>query len=95
MYECHEITKTSNREIVNNRYICNRLYVCHEKTKKSNRETVNNRYICNRLYINYVSTGPKPKTIADFWTLVSQEEVTVIVCLTNLKEGAKVLILLR
>nr|XP_022311206.1 uncharacterized protein LOC111116503 [Crassostrea virginica] len=32
---------------------------------------------------------PKPKTIADFWTMVSQEEVTVIVCLTNLKEGAK------
>ena len=34
--------------------------------------------------------GPKPKTIADFWTMVSQEEVTVIVCLTNLKEGTKV-----
>ena len=47
------------------------------------------------LSINYVSTGPKPKTIADFWTLISQEEVTVIVCLTNLKEGAKVFILLR
>nr|XP_022306098.1 receptor-type tyrosine-protein phosphatase alpha-like isoform X1 [Crassostrea virginica] len=38
----------------------------------------------------YIATqGPKPKTIADFWTLISQEEVTVIVCLTNLKEGAK------
>nr|XP_022305532.1 receptor-type tyrosine-protein phosphatase epsilon-like [Crassostrea virginica] len=39
---------------------------------------------------SYIATqGPKPKTIADFWTMVSQEEVTVIVCLTNLKEGAK------
>ena len=47
------------------------------------------------LSITYVSTGPKPKTIADFWTLISQEEVTVIVCLTNLKEGAKVFILFR
>ena len=42
-----------------------------------------------RLYL----LGPKPKTIADFWTMVSQEEVTVIVCLTNLKEGAKVQVL--
>ena len=42
-----------------------------------------------------ISTGPKPKTIADFWTLISQEEVTVIVCLTNLKEGAKVFIPLK
>nr|XP_022311761.1 receptor-type tyrosine-protein phosphatase epsilon-like [Crassostrea virginica] len=39
---------------------------------------------------SYIATqGPKPKTIADFWTMVSQEEVSVLVCLTNLKEGAK------
>lgn len=34
--------------------------------------------------------GPKPKTIADFWSMVWQEEVSNIVCLTNLKEGTKV-----
>ena len=35
--------------------------------------------------------GPKPKTIEDFWTMITQEDVPTIVCLTNLKEGAKVL----
>lgn len=34
--------------------------------------------------------GPKPKTIEDFWTMITQEDVSTIVCLTNLKEGAKV-----
>lgn len=34
--------------------------------------------------------GPKPKSIADFWTMVWQEEVCNIVCLTNLTEGTKV-----
>ncbi|XP_078327528.1 receptor-type tyrosine-protein phosphatase alpha-like [Crassostrea virginica] len=39
---------------------------------------------------SYIATqGPKPKTIEDFWTLITQEEVSTIVCLTNLKEGAK------
>lgn len=37
-----------------------------------------------------VLSGPKPKTIADFWIMIWQEEVCNIVCLTNLKEGAKV-----
>ena len=41
----------------------------------------------------FISTGPKPKTIVDFWTMISQEEVTVIVCLTKLNEGAKVSIM--
>lgn len=35
-------------------------------------------------------SGPKPKTIADFWTMIWQEEVCNIVCLTNLTEGTKV-----
>lgn len=38
----------------------------------------------------YFSLGPKPKTIADFWTMIWQEEVCIIVCLTNLTEGTKV-----
>lgn len=38
----------------------------------------------------FISIGPKPKTIADFWTMIWQEEVCQIVCLTNLTEGTKV-----
>lgn len=41
-------------------------------------------------YLNLSSKGPKPKTIADFWTMIWQEEVGNIVCLTNLIEGTKV-----
>uniref|UniRef100_A0A8W8NVN9 protein-tyrosine-phosphatase n=1 Tax=Magallana gigas TaxID=29159 RepID=A0A8W8NVN9_MAGGI len=37
----------------------------------------------------YCSKSPKPKTIADFWTMIWQEEVCNIVCLTNLTEGTK------
>eukprot|EP00105_Crassostrea_gigas_P040325 XP_019924473.1 PREDICTED: multiple epidermal growth factor-like domains protein 11 [Crassostrea gigas] len=38
----------------------------------------------------YIATqGPKPKTISDFWTMIWQEGVCNIVCLTNLKEGTK------
>lgn len=40
--------------------------------------------------IGIISLGPKPKTIADFWTMIWQEEVCNIVCLTNLTEGTKV-----
>ncbi|XP_062575164.1 receptor-type tyrosine-protein phosphatase alpha-like [Saccostrea cucullata] len=56
----------------------------------------NNSYI-NANYIKdlsgekkYIATqGPKKKTIIDFWEMVWQEEVTTIVCLTNLKEGTR------
>lgn len=41
-----------------------------------------------RIYI--ATQGPKSKTIADFWSMIWQEEVSNIVCLTNLKEGTKV-----
>ncbi|XP_065933837.1 receptor-type tyrosine-protein phosphatase epsilon [Magallana gigas] len=38
----------------------------------------------------YIATqGPKPKTISDLWTMIWQEGVCNIVCLTNLKEGTK------
>lgn len=35
-------------------------------------------------------TGPKPKTVGDFWEMVWQENVFVITMVTNLKEGKKV-----
>lgn len=41
-------------------------------------------------YILSFWSGPKPKTISDFWTMIWQEGVCNIVCLTNLKEGTKV-----
>lgn len=47
-----------------------------------------NTYIFSYFFLS--SEGPKPKTIADFWTMIWQEEVYNIVCLTNLTEGTKV-----
>lgn len=44
----------------------------------------------NVFFIVIYWPGPKPKTISDFWTMIWQEEVCNIVCLTNLKEGTKV-----
>lgn len=41
-------------------------------------------------YVLLFWSGPKPKTISDFWTMIWQEGVCNIVCLTNLKEGTKV-----
>ncbi|XP_056019827.1 receptor-type tyrosine-protein phosphatase epsilon-like [Ostrea edulis] len=39
---------------------------------------------------SYIATqGPKSKTIVDFWKMVWQEDISVILCLTNLKEGNK------
>ncbi|XP_056002473.1 receptor-type tyrosine-protein phosphatase alpha-like [Ostrea edulis] len=38
----------------------------------------------------YIATqGPKPNTIGDFWRMIWQEKMFLIVCLTNLKEGDK------
>ncbi|XP_061180181.1 tyrosine-protein phosphatase 11-like [Saccostrea echinata] len=36
------------------------------------------------------SIGPKEKTVYDFWSMVWQEYVRVIVCLTTLSDGVKI-----
>nr|XP_022306102.1 receptor-type tyrosine-protein phosphatase epsilon-like [Crassostrea virginica] len=92
LHPCLEAKKPENK--VKNRYTTIYPYD-HSRVVLSSMND-NGGYI-NASYIEdtkgqktYIATqGPKPKTIADFWTLISQEEVTVIVCLTNLKEGAK------
>lgn len=52
--------------------------------------------MCNNIYsyLIYTFIGPKPKTIEDFWAMITQEEISTIICLTNLKEGAKVILLM-
>nr|XP_022311762.1 receptor-type tyrosine-protein phosphatase epsilon-like isoform X1 [Crassostrea virginica] len=93
LYPCLEGKKPENK--VKNRYVTIFSYD-HSRVVLNSPGTDGNGYI-HANYIedtkgvrSYIATqGPKPKTIADFWTMVSQEEVTVIVCLTNLKEGAK------
>ena len=45
-------------------------------------------FICTEML--YYFKGPKPNTIFDFWKMVWQENVYVIVMVTNLKEGRKV-----
>ncbi|XP_078327619.1 receptor-type tyrosine-protein phosphatase alpha-like [Crassostrea virginica] len=61
------------------------------KTEQNANDYINANYIEDtqetRLYI--ATQGPKPKTIPVFWTMIWQEEITIIVCLTNLKEGVK------
>nr|XP_022311639.1 receptor-type tyrosine-protein phosphatase alpha-like [Crassostrea virginica] len=92
LHPCLEAKKPENK--VKNRY--STIYPYDHSRVVLSSMNDNGGYI-NASYIEdikgqktYIATqGPKPKTIADFWTLISQEEVTVIVCLTNLKEGAK------
>ena len=39
---------------------------------------------------NFLSTGPLPKTVVDFWRLIWQERPPTIVMVTNVKEGSKI-----
>jgi len=40
--------------------------------------------------LDFLSSGPRPNTVGDFWKMVWQDHVVIIVMLTNLKEGRKV-----
>lgn len=52
---------------------------------------INAKQECNKIYSeSFNLSGPRPNTLADHWMLIWQENVTVIVMLTNLTEGTKV-----
>jgi protein tyrosine phosphatase len=39
----------------------------------------------------YIATqGPKPQTVDDFWRMIAQEKVTLIVMVANVNEDGKV-----
>nr|XP_022303636.1 receptor-type tyrosine-protein phosphatase alpha-like isoform X2 [Crassostrea virginica] len=61
------------------------------KTSHDGNDYINANYIedTNGKKAYIATQGPKSKTITDFWTMIWQEGVTTIVCLTNLKEGVK------
>ncbi|XP_061170693.1 receptor-type tyrosine-protein phosphatase epsilon-like [Saccostrea echinata] len=92
-HPCEEGKKTENK--VKNRYTTTFPYDHSRvelKTLKPNEGNyINANYIEDVLgKVSYIATqGPKPKTISDFWKMIWQENVSVIVCLTNLKEGEK------
>nr|XP_034321698.1 receptor-type tyrosine-protein phosphatase epsilon isoform X3 [Crassostrea gigas] len=93
LHQSLEAKKTENK--VKNRYTTIYPYDHSRVILKSNSSTegdyINANYIEDaqgkRIYI--ATQGPKPKTIPDFWSMIWQEEVCNIVCLTNLKEGTK------
>lgn len=52
---------------------------------------INAKQECNKIYSeSFNLSGPRPNTLADHWMLIWQENVTVIVMLTNLTEETKV-----
>lgn len=42
------------------------------------------------LILFFINPGPKPNTVADHWAMVWQENIHVIVMLTNIMDGMKV-----
>ncbi|XP_056017458.1 receptor-type tyrosine-protein phosphatase epsilon-like [Ostrea edulis] len=92
LHPCNEGKKQEN--VAKNRYITIFPYdhsrvVLETSPKESDYIDVN--YIEDvqgkKLYI--ATQGPKSKTIVVFWKMVWEEDISVIVCLTNLKEGKK------
>ncbi|XP_065941091.1 receptor-type tyrosine-protein phosphatase epsilon [Magallana gigas] len=93
LHPCLEGKKQENK--VKNRYTTIFPYdhsrVILKTTTSNNEGYINANYIEDtRERRTYIATqGPKPKTIADFWNMIWQEDVCNIVCLTNLTEGTK------
>ncbi|XP_061170688.1 receptor-type tyrosine-protein phosphatase mu-like [Saccostrea echinata] len=93
LFPCEEAKKPDNKP--KNRYTTTFPYdhsrVVLKPASSQEGDYINANYIQStsgrRSYI--ATQGPKPKTIGDFWNMVWQEDVSVIVCLTNLKEGGK------
>ncbi|XP_061170708.1 receptor-type tyrosine-protein phosphatase epsilon-like [Saccostrea echinata] len=94
LHPCQEANRPENK--AKNRYKTTFPYdhsrVVLKTSSPSEGDYINASYIEDvqgkRSYI--ATQGPKPKTIADFWKMIWQEDVSIIVCLTNLKEGAKI-----
>ncbi|XP_056014348.1 uncharacterized protein LOC125676360 isoform X2 [Ostrea edulis] len=93
LHPCNEAKKSENTS--KNRYTTTFPYdhsrVVLKTASPTESDYINANFIQNaqgkRTYI--ATQGPKTKTITDFWRMVWQERVTIIVCLTNIKEGAK------
>ncbi|XP_061170697.1 receptor-type tyrosine-protein phosphatase alpha-like [Saccostrea echinata] len=94
LLSCEEAKKPENKP--KNRYTTTFPYdhsrVVLKTASPNESDYINANYIEDtQSNLKYIATqGPKPKTVVDFWRMVWQECVTVIVCLTNLKEGAKI-----
>ncbi|XP_056002093.1 receptor-type tyrosine-protein phosphatase epsilon-like [Ostrea edulis] len=88
-YPCEAGKKGEN--IVKNRFKTTFPYDHSRIILKTRADYINANYIegaeRNKEYI--AAQGPKEHTIGDFWTMVWQENVSVIVMVTNLKEGNK------
>ncbi|XP_062592941.1 receptor-type tyrosine-protein phosphatase delta-like [Saccostrea cucullata] len=93
LYPCTEWKKVEN--VPKNRFLSALPYdhsrVILKKSCPGESDYINANYVKDvqgqKAYI--ATQGPKPKTFTDFWRMVSQENVSIIVCLTNLKDGIK------
>ncbi|XP_056003598.1 receptor-type tyrosine-protein phosphatase kappa-like [Ostrea edulis] len=86
-HSCEAGKKGGN--IVKNRFKTTFPYDHSRVILKTGADYINANYIegaeRDKEYI--ASQGPKPNTVGDFWNMVWQENVSVIVMVTNLKEG--------
>ncbi|XP_061191969.1 receptor-type tyrosine-protein phosphatase kappa-like [Saccostrea echinata] len=92
LYQCYEGKKPENA--AKNRYTTIFPYdhsrVVLQATEKQS-DYINANYIEDaHKKKSYIATqGPISKTIADFWKMVWGEDISVIICLTNVKDGGR------